>query len=265
MVTPARNETKVDGRRRVVMPSASNDTTSARHSDEANRELPINTIDHIDCRYTMASFTLLIVGLSYLAEGFVIDNTCRSSQIIRRRHGMTLEHVTAPLHPPPPVSSFPSSTLLQVSRYPQDEDDEDEDEQDKDNYVKVPKGGRRKPAYYDDEGMDDYESDFASDRKSSYFDREDVYDDDEDEDEVDDDDWDDDDEQLDKKLSDLFENVVIPNPLLDSIDPDGAADRFLPELARDPRFWLDFALFIAFLNLLSFLGPRDVLPDLPWF
>jgi hypothetical protein len=62
----------------------------------------------------------------------------------------------------------------------------------------------------------------------------------------------------------LFEDVVIPNPLLDSIDPDGAADRF-PELARDPKFWFDMLLFLAFLNFLSSVGPRDPLPDLPWF
>jgi hypothetical protein len=77
-----------------------------------------------------------------------------------------------------------------------------------------------------------------------------------------DDDLDDDDE--DEEGYDLFGTVLIPNPLLDSIDPDGAADRF-PELARDPRFWFDMVLFIAFLDFLSYAGPRDPFPDLPMY
>jgi hypothetical protein len=83
--------------------------------------------------------------------------------------------------------------------------------------------------------------------------------------ESDDDDWDEDDDlEDDDEDHDLFGNYIIPNPLLDSIDPDGAADRF-PELARDPRFWIDMALFVAFLNFLSSVGPRDTLPDIPWY
>jgi hypothetical protein len=68
----------------------------------------------------------------------------------------------------------------------------------------------------------------------------------------------------DEEEYDMFENVLIPNPLLDSIDPDGAAERF-PELARDPRFWFDMVLFIAFLDFLSYAGPRDPFPDLPMY
>ncbi len=62
----------------------------------------------------------------------------------------------------------------------------------------------------------------------------------------------------------LFSDVLIDNPLLDSIDPDGAAERF-PELARDPQFWLDMVLFIAFLNWLSDVGPQDYFPDIPYY
>ena len=51
---------------------------------------------------------------------------------------------------------------------------------------------------------------------------------------------------------------------LDSIDPDGAADRF-PELASDPKFWIDMALFIAVLNFLSSVGPQDPFPSLPMY
>lgn len=74
------------------------------------------------------------------------------------------------------------------------------------------------------------------------------------------DDYDDEDEEE----YDLMGNVLIPNPLLDSMDPDGAAERF-PELASDPRFWFDMVLFVAFLNFLSFAGPQDPYPDIPWF
>ena len=62
----------------------------------------------------------------------------------------------------------------------------------------------------------------------------------------------------------LFSNVLIDNPILDSIDPDGAAERF-PELARDPRFWFDMVLFITFLDLLSTIGPQNTFPDIPFY
>lgn len=75
-----------------------------------------------------------------------------------------------------------------------------------------------------------------------------------------DDDFDDDDES-----HDTFSNTLIPNQILDSIDPDGAAERF-PELVSDPRFWFDLFLFIVFLDFVSFVGPRnpflDVIPEM---
>lgn len=87
-------------------------------------------------------------------------------------------------------------------------------------------------------------------------------DDDDDWDYEDDEDWENDEEG--ESEYELFGNVLIPNPLLDSMDPDGAAERF-PELARDPRFWFDMILFLAFLDFLSFVGPRDPFPDLPMY
>lgn len=132
------------------------------------------------------------------------------------------------------------------------------------DYVRVPRrkgGGSRQRKYYDDDEDDCY---YERDDDDYYYDDDD---DDEDLDEYDDDDWDDDDDDEDVEEIDtdkLLEDVLVPNPILDSIDPDGAADRF-PELASDPRFWFDMALFIAFLNFLSFAGPRDTFPDLPWY
>jgi hypothetical protein len=81
----------------------------------------------------------------------------------------------------------------------------------------------------------------------------------------DDDDWMDENNMGTISYDLLLEDVIIPNPLLDSMDPDGAADRF-PELIRDPKFWLDMVLFLAFLDFLSAAGPQsNPFPDLPWF
>jgi Ran GTPase-activating protein (RanGAP) involved in mRNA processing and transport len=80
-------------------------------------------------------------------------------------------------------------------------------------------------------------------------------------------DWDEDDEDWDDEDDDeygLFSNVIIANPLLDNMDPDGAAERF-PELAADPRFWFDMVLFICVLNFLSSCAARDPLPNISWY
>ncbi len=112
---------------------------------------------------------------------------------------------------------------------------------------------RRRSRYQEDEG---YESESIMDaadmlEDEGFFDE--LNDEDYDDDDVDDDD--------DDESRDVFSNTVIPNPLLDSIDPDGSAERF-PELASDPRFWFDMFLFIAFLNFISFIGPRNPFPDM---
>ena len=101
-------------------------------------------------------------------------------------------------------------------------------------------------------------------RQREVYDNEDWIDYDRLDDLLDDDEDDDDDYINDEEEYDLLSNVIIPNPLLDSMDPDGAAERF-PELASDPRFWFDMVLFVAFLNFLSFAGPQDPFPDIPWF
>jgi hypothetical protein len=85
----------------------------------------------------------------------------------------------------------------------------------------------------------------------------------------DDDDWgnaeEEEDTAVNNDYSHLFENVLLPNPLLDSMDPDGTADRF-PELFSDGNFWRDMVLLILFLDFLSAVGPQsNPFPDLPWF
>jgi len=154
----------------------------------------------------------------------------------------------------------PAALDFAVFRLSSKSDDED--------YVRVParrKGGRERRKYYD---KDDKEDEFEGGEDYDDGEREGKYYDDWGDE---DDDWDgeyedegDDEVEFDIDPDRLLEDVLVPNPLLDSIDPDGAADRF-PELARDPRFWIDMALFIAFLNFISFAGPRDPFPDLPWY
>lgn len=77
----------------------------------------------------------------------------------------------------------------------------------------------------------DYESDYEE--IDDFYDSDDEEDSDEDDD---DDDYDD----------------IIPNALLDQIDPDGAIER-LPELFSDPQFWKDSVIwfFLGFLYLLN--------------
>lgn len=49
---------------------------------------------------------------------------------------------------------------------------------------------------------------------------------------------------------DIGNQGIIPNPILDSIDPEGAADRF-PELLQDKKFWVDTCLLLLFLNFMD--------------
>jgi hypothetical protein len=126
------------------------------------------------------------------------------------------------------------------------------DDEEKD-FARVPRR-RNRGRFYDREEEEDAFYDTVE--RNIYGD--DEFDDD-DEDDDEDDDLDDDGEDY-----GIFSNVLIDNPILDRIDPDGAAERF-PELARDPRFWFDMVLFIALLNWLSSVGPQDYFPDIPYY
>ena len=66
-------------------------------------------------------------------------------------------------------------------------------------------------------------------------------------------------EELDDVVDDYYNNEslddddyqgVIPNPLLDNIDPEGSAER-LGELFSDRQFWIDIGLLLLFLNFLD--------------
>mmetsp|Transcript_19758 Transcript_19758/g.36877 ORF Transcript_19758/g.36877 Transcript_19758/m.36877 type:complete len:214 (-) Transcript_19758:583-1224(-) len=132
---------------------------------------------------------------------------------------------------------------------------DDDDDDDAFEYARVRRRGRR---YYDDdreymETEEDYDDDYDDDIRSAAdrLEEDGIFDG-----------YDEDYDDYDEEISDKFSNVVIPNPILDRIDPDGAAERF-PELASDWKFWVDMFLFIAVLNFLSTFGPRNPWPDLP--
>lgn len=124
-------------------------------------------------------------------------------------------------------------------REAQEDREYDDDDDDYDAFDRSRR--RRQEATYDNQDWIDYEEldDLLDDDKNDGY----IYDEEE---------------------YELLSNVLIPNPLLDSMDPDGAAERF-PELASDPRFWFDMVLFVSFLNFLSFCGPQDPFPDIPWY
>jgi hypothetical protein len=138
----------------------------------------------------------------------------------------------------------------------QDENDEDED----DLEMARVRRSRRESRQFDENKQEqdgnyyDTGRDTQSNSKQEYDDNDEDYTDWED-----DEDYDEDDDEIDYEL---LGNILVPNPILDSIDPDGAAERF-PELARDPRFWFDMLLFVAFLDFVAYAGPRNPLPDLP--
>lgn len=161
------------------------------------------------------------------------------------------------------ISRIPSSALLtsfqchnrlgaRVSNY----DDDNEDEEEKDlEFARVRRNrGRRTYDDVDDDMYEDEEESRSRRKSSSVMDAADVLEGEGFFDGFDDDEYDDEDE--DDESYDMFSNTLIPNPILDSIDPDGSAERF-PELASDPRFWFDMFIFIAFLNFISFIGPRN--------
>lgn len=139
--------------------------------------------------------------------------------------------------------------------------DDDEDEDDSFEYARVRRGRGGEKRFSNDnlESEEPKSTRSSSGKTDSYnnrksydseydeinFDRrKEVYDDD-DEDFLDDD-YDEDDDDYDE-----FDGII-PNPLLDQIDPDGAIER-LPELFSDKKFWKDSTIwfFLGFLYLLN--------------
>lgn len=127
-----------------------------------------------------------------------------------------------------------TSSFMQLKSRKLDEDEDDFE------YARV--GRRRQRDKYDDDKMyDDYSSSSRTRGTREYVDDDELYDE-VDFDEVFDEDDDDDDDFYDDEYND-----IIPNALLDQIDPDGAIER-MPELLSDPQFYRDVAIvFVLFL------------------
>ena len=145
-----------------------------------------------------------------------------------------------------PIHDARMKTMLQMN--PRSDDDDDFD------FARVRRRRGRGRFANDDNGEDGVERDRDTSSTSGTSRRQ--YDDDYDEinfedDEDEDDEYDDDDDDDDDDYDDDYEDII-PNALLDSIDPDGAIDR-LPELFADTQFWKDSAIwfFIGFLWLLN--------------
>jgi len=164
-------------------------------------------------------------------------------------------------------------------------DDNDNDNDNDFEFARVGRRRRRRDRYSnDDEGYGGYENEnsaYSSSSSSStsssrsrqrqgydkYYDddEEDIYDEvDFDEDDEDDDDYyydddDDDDDEYDEY--DEAYNDVIPNALLDQIDPDGAIER-MPQLLSDPQFYRDVAIVVVLFMVYAFGRLNNPLYDI---
>lgn len=121
--------------------------------------------------------------------------------------------------------------------------DDTEDEEDDRELVPVGRRygrrGREEGGYYDDRQATTSGSSRRYQDNVEFFD---LDDDDEDDDDIFEDEFD-----TQRGSGEEIYNGIIPNPLLDAMDPDGVYERLGPELFRDWTFYRDLALFVAFL------------------
>lgn len=142
-------------------------------------------------------------------------------------------------------TSFSDNSLsrLEMSKRSSKYDEDEDDESDSDfEYARV---SRRRGRFMNDE--DEYAKSSDTRRRNEFEFEEDYFDEYDDEyDNEYDDEYDDESDE-----DDEFEDII-PNPLLDQMDPDGSIERW-PELFSDPQFWKDSLIwfFIAFLWLLG--------------
>jgi hypothetical protein len=158
------------------------------------------------------------------------------------------------------------SDRRRVRTLPRDEDDADNRDNDNDdeyyNRASMRDTSDQNEDEYHQNRQFGYDRSTGTTKKDSFTEDADAWDgfDDNDDDDDENEDFDIDE----TRQYDLLENIIIPNPLLDSMDPDGTVER-LPELLSDPKFWFDMVLFVLFLDFLSFAGPQsDPFIDFPW-
>lgn len=209
------------------------------------------------------------LAAAVLVAATVVVRTAAFSTQPAQQSGATIWHrpsLTASRRYPPahlsPSALFLSSRSRRYDEEEEDDDDLDEDDGENRPYEYARVRSRRGRAYRDEAEVDGGAgSDRSRSRDREYYDDEEEdergvggtygeYDDDYDEFLDDDDD------------EDFEEGILIPNPVLDSIDPEGAADR-IGELISDPRWWRDVAV-IAFLCLVAYINTYDIDALIPW-
>jgi hypothetical protein len=169
-------------------------------------------------------------------------------------HGRTLQTIRSPSGVPHEHMLPPYQTQRPLARRNESGNVDDEEDDDRDVVYAARRSGRRGR---EEGGRGDYENKSASSRSSPssrYQDDVEFFDLDGDDD--DDDDLFDDEDFVKKKRGrdnseDIIFNGIIPNPLLDSMDPDGVYERLGPELFKDWTFFRDMALFALFLTLFT--------------
>jgi len=220
------------------------------------------SISHLPC--TTSSSPLLLISRH------VQDSNCG----VRKMH-----KDTGYVKKETPFHHSPWATSLQMKGEDDDDNSEDVNESKREDRMGREKRGRRNSLKKENLEDDEFEyeefiveeetrSSTTSDRDGRARERaqqrmrlqeeEDYYDDDDDEyddDEYDDDEYEEDYDDDDDEVDDLLNDEIIPNTLLDQIDPDGAIERF-PELVADGNFWRDSFLFTTFC-LLIFLDQVD--------
>jgi hypothetical protein len=152
--------------------------------------------------------------------------------------------------------SSTSALYNNILRDDDDDNDNNNDNEDRER-VRVPRGGRGRGSrqYEEDRSIEEY----YETKERPYYEEEEEDDEDYDEDYDDDDedyyedDNDIDDYDLKETQNDYDGDILIPNPILDQVDPEGAGERF-GELVRDPIFWRDVILVVAVFNFCEYVA-----------
>jgi hypothetical protein len=175
------------------------------------------------------TFSLMLLVLSVVSVSAFAPHTTSSHRLLQQH------------------KSVPTLRTLQKARGFSDDDDDNDDDDDDDNaeddreLVYARRSGRRGR----EEGAYSDEDSTSGSRK--YQDNVEFFD-------LDDDDGMFEDDFDRKSRDDLYAetyNGIIPNPLLDAMDPDGVYERLGPELFKDWTFWRDMILFAAFLTFFT--------------
>mmetsp|Transcript_11427 Transcript_11427/g.18804 ORF Transcript_11427/g.18804 Transcript_11427/m.18804 type:complete len:210 (-) Transcript_11427:465-1094(-) len=178
--------------------------------------------------FTLPLSLLLVLSVLFTASAFAPHTSHVQSHRLLQQHK------------PAPTPGMPQKARGFADDFDGIDDDDDEDDDRELVYARRSgRRGREEGSYYDE--------DTTSSGSRKYKDNVEFFDLDDD-DEIFDDDFDR------KNSDDIYAetyNGIIPNPLLDAMDPDGVYERLGPELFKDWTFWRDMILFAAFLTFFT--------------